>query len=67
MADGYMVLGTQPYSYIDDLNRVVNGYRVTFKIIEFDEIATVDAPSLAPEIVKPKILEIVKNRKALAG
>jgi hypothetical protein len=64
---GYTILGTQPYTYLDDMGRVTNGYRVTFRMDEFGETAFVDVPSLAPQVVQPKIAQIVKDRKALSG
>jgi hypothetical protein len=65
MAAEYEVIRTQPYTYLDDTGRVVNGFRVDFRITAYDEVHTVNTNSLSQGVVGPAIDKVVKDRKAL--
>lgn len=62
MATDFTVIATQPWTYLDSTNRVVNGYRVFFKITQFDEVHEALVTSLAPEVVKAALTKIAKDR-----
>ena len=66
MAQEFTVLATQPWTYLDPTNRVVNGFRVFFRIVQFDEVHEIMVPSLAPEVVKAAISRVVKERTDLS-
>lgn len=66
MATEFTVLATQPWTYLDPTNRVVNGFRVFFKIVQFDEVHEALVPSLAPDVVKAALTKIVKDRTDLS-
>ena len=65
MAADYSVVSTQKYSYVDDTNRVVDGYRVFFTMTGYHETSYILVPTLSPEAVKTAIERVVKDRKAL--
>ena len=67
MATDYVVNTTQPYTYIDQANRLVNGYKVTFAITAYNEVHNVTVPSLNPDVVGAAIKAIVEQRKKLAA
>lgn len=66
MAATYRVLSTQPWVYLDQTSRVVNGFRVFYELIEFGETHFVEVASLAPDLVKSAIEAQVKSRQDLA-
>ncbi len=66
MAQEYQITGTQPYTYLDQNNQVVNGFRVFFALTAFNEAHFVLVPSLNPEVVKTAIGVLVKQRKDLS-
>ena len=66
MANDYRVISTQPYSYLDETNNVVDGYRVYFNITEFDESHFVNVPTLNPVTIQKEIQAVVKDRKSIS-
>jgi hypothetical protein len=66
MANEYKVTASQPWTYLDEMGRVVNGFRVYFEIISLRENFTVDVPTLDPVTVKAKVEALVKQRLDLA-
>ena len=66
MANDYNIISTQPYSYLDETNNVVDGYRVYFNIPEFEESHFVNVPSLKPVTVQKAITALVKDRKSIS-
>ena len=66
MANDYKIVSTQPYSYLDETNNVVDGYRVYFNIPEFEETHFVHVPSLNPVTVQKVIVALVKDRKSIS-
>jgi hypothetical protein len=66
MAQDYRVVSTQKYSYLDETNRVVDGYRVFFFLPGFDETHSVNVPSIAPDTVKAAISKVVADRIAIS-
>ena len=66
MANDYNIISTQPYSYLDETNNVVDGYRVYFTITEFAESHFVNVPTLAPVTVQKEIQAVVKDRKSIS-
>jgi hypothetical protein len=67
MAQEYNVIATQPWTYLDKTGRVVNGYRVFVAFPKFDETHQVEVPTLAPEVVKRAIEEVLSQRKNIAA
>jgi hypothetical protein len=65
-ASDFKILSTQSRSYIDQGGSVVNGYRVQYRIIAFDEVHYVDVPSLNPNVVKGAIEAVIADRKNLS-
>lgn len=66
MAQDYKVTATQPFTYLDSLNQIVNGFRVFVTLTQFDEVHQVMVPNLNPETVKSAVQTLVTNRKALS-
>ncbi len=66
MAQEFVVLATQPWVYTDATNRVVNGFRVFFRIVAFDEVHELFVPNLSPDVVKAAISKMVKDRTDLS-
>jgi len=66
MPNDYNIISTQPYSYLDETNNVVDGYRVYFNITEFNESHFVNVPTLAPATVQKEIQAVVKDRKSIS-
>lgn len=66
MAGKFSVVSTQPYTYQDATSRLVHGYRVFFKIIQFDEVHEVNVPNLDPLTVQAAVGPIIANREKLA-
>ena len=65
MPNDYTVISTQPYTYLDTTNQVVDGYRVFFNISEFDETHFVEVPNLKPDVVGKEITKLVDDRKSI--
>jgi len=63
----YIILSTQPLTYVDAGGALVNGYRVVFRMVEFNEIHHIQVPSLDPQIVKREITTLITQRKALSS
>lgn len=61
----YQIETTRPEPYLDDLGKVVQGFTVTVKLTEFDELQEIQVSSLSPEIVKPIIEKLLSDREAL--
>lgn len=66
MAVDYKIVSTQPYTYLDETQRVVDGYRVYFNLLAFNETHFVQVPNLNPDLVKNVITAFVKDRKDLS-
>jgi hypothetical protein len=66
MAAEYRVVSTQKYHYQDETSRVVDGYRVFFYLTAYDETHYVLVPTLAPDVVRKAIAQVLKDRKELA-
>jgi hypothetical protein len=66
MAQEYQITATQPYTYLDVNGQVVNGFRVFFTLVAFNEAHFVLVPSLNPETVKAEIGKLVKQRKDIS-
>ncbi len=66
MPNDYTVISTQPYTYLDATNNVVDGYRVFFTITEFGETHFVNVPTLAPATIQKEIQAVVKDRKTIS-
>jgi hypothetical protein len=66
MASTYSVISTQSYTYIDPGGQAVNGYRVTFEILQYGEVHWVLVPRLDPTLVKAEIDKFVTNRTNIA-
>lgn len=66
MATDYRVTSTQSYHYQDETMRVVDGYRVFFYLLAYNETHYVLVPNLNPEAVKKAIAQVIADRKAIA-
>ena len=66
MANDYALISTQPYTYLDETNQVVDGYRVYFNITEFDETHFVQVPNLSPAVVEKAVMSLVEDRKSIS-
>lgn len=65
MPADYEITQTQDYTYLDAANQVIQGKRVWFKIIAYNEVHFVNAPTLSA--ATPLIVQQVAERKALGG
>ena len=66
MAADWKIVTTQPYSYQDATKRLIEGFKVGFRIASVDEVHTVNVPSLDPTIVGKAITDLVTQRLALS-
>lgn len=66
MANDYTDVITQPYTYLDNTNQVVDGFKVFFTITDFDENHFVLVPNLNPAIVTKAIKALVTDRKSIS-
>lgn len=66
MPNDYRIISTQPYTYLDETNNVVDGYRVFFNITEFEEAHFVNVPTLAPVTVQKEIKAVIADRKTIS-
>ena len=66
MPNDYALISTQPYTYLDETNQVVDGYRIHFTITEFDEAHFVQVPNLSPAVVKKAVTALVEDRKSIS-
>jgi hypothetical protein len=62
----FKILSTQTRTYIDEGGSVVNGYRVTYRILEFQEVHYIDVPSLNKATVAAAIQNVINDRKDLS-
>jgi hypothetical protein len=62
----FTIIRTQPYTYLDETGEAVQGYRVVFRMTEFNEQHQVYVRSLDPSVVNPAIKTVVEQRKLLA-
>jgi len=68
MADKkYKVVNTVRTTYLNNQNQAVEGYRVYFDMLDYDEGSNVLVSSLDEKIVKPAIEAVIKQRDALAN
>lgn len=66
MAAEYTIIQTQPWTYLDRVGQVVNGFRVSFEITKFGEVHFIEVPSLAPTVVQAAINQLVSDRKNIS-
>lgn len=66
MPNDYAVISTQPYTYLDDTDQVVDGFKVFFTIAEFDETHFVLVKSLTPAVVTKAVKGLVTDRKSIS-
>ena len=64
MAD-FSVTNTTPSVYLDPTGKVINGFRVNVFYPEFNETHFFDVPTLDPNVVKLKAIELLDQRRAL--
>jgi len=65
MAEEYKVTHTQPYTYQTPEMRLVNGYRVYFVVLAYNETFYVDVPIMDKSVIDKAIAPIVQGRKAI--
>ena len=61
----YSVTHTEGWTYLDALRNPVQGFRVTFNILELNETHVVYVPSLAAAPLKAVIEKLVAEREGL--
>jgi len=66
MNPAYHIIATRPYTYLNEIGQVIDGYQVFYEIPEFAETHHVNVPNLNPESVKQVIEKQVKARKDLS-
>lgn len=66
MPNDYRVISTQPYTYLDETNNVVDGYRVFFNIVEFNETHFINVPTLNPVAIQNGIKALIADRKTIS-
>jgi hypothetical protein len=62
----YQITNTTPSIYLDKGGKAVTGYTVSVLFPEFDEVHTIQVPSLAMDQVKAAIDSLYAQRAALA-
>lgn len=62
----YQVTNTTPTIYIDKGGKAVTGYTVSLLFPEFDEVHTIQVPSLAIDQIKAAADTLYNQRTALA-
>jgi hypothetical protein len=66
MNNEYTVLGTQSYTYLDPMGRVVDGFKVFLKLYNYGETHYILVPDLNPTSISKAANELVENRKKIA-
>jgi len=56
----------QNVTYLDEARNVVDGFQVTFRLLDFDEVRTVNIPTDDPVDVETSALLAVERREELA-
>ena len=62
----YEITKTAPQMYIDEAGQVVQGYRIHYRNVEFNEADFVDVPNKAETTVKFAIEKEVTDRKKIS-
>ena len=57
----------QNITYLDEARNVVDGFQVTFRMLDFDEVRTVNVPTDDPIDIEAAALLAVERREALAS
>ena len=57
----------QNVTYLDEARNVVDGFQVTFRMLDFDEVRTVNVPTDDPIDIEAAALLAVERREALAS
>ena len=57
----------QNITYLDEARNVVDGFQVTFRMLDFDEVRTVNVPTDDPIDIESAALLAVERREALAS
>ena len=57
----------QNITYLDEARNVVDGFQVTFRMLDFDEVRTVNVPTDDPIDIETAALLAVERREALAS
>lgn len=66
MGQHYSVIKAEPFTFVDDGNRVINGFRVQVMLTEFQETHFVHVARLDPVLVKREVDALVQQRQQLA-
>ncbi len=64
--DAYTVQSTSPAFYLDKSGKAISGFTVYVYFPEFDEVHSVNVPTLAEKDVKPALETLLQQRRALA-
>ncbi len=62
----YTILSVRPTTYLDKQNQPIEGYRIDYNNVDFDEDDYVYSPTKKSRDVKPRIEQEVKERQELA-
>lgn len=65
MASKYSVMSTQPTIYLDKQNKPINGFLVTFLILQYDEVLNVRVPALNAAAIDKEISKMIVEREKL--
>lgn len=66
MSADFSIVSTQKYTYQDETNRLIDGFRVYYFLPAYHETHYILVPTLNPEAVKAAIAKVVADRKNLA-
>jgi len=61
----FVVERQEPTVYSDKRGHAINGFLVTGTLVPWDETFEIRVPSLDPDVIKAKIMELVEQRRAL--
>jgi len=68
MAKAFVITNTAPHTYVDVNNRPVNGTKVYFTILKYNEGFDIDVPDMNnTAFVEKRINEVVAARDKLAA
>ena len=62
----FVVERTTDTVYLDEGNNPISGFTVTVRLIEFNELHSLDLPNLRAETVKAAAENLLEDRRSLA-
>lgn len=61
----YQIEKATPTTYLDKLDKVINGFLVRFVVVEFDETYEINLPDIETDTVKEAIEKLISDREAI--